>query len=555
MLDLVPCEAQSPSADLVLRHGKIATLDPNRPTATALAVRGERIVAVGDDASVEGHVGPATRVIDLEGKRAIPGFIEGHAHFLGLGEAKMVLDLSQAKSWDEIVGMVEQAARRTPPGHWIEGRGWHQAKWRSKPQPNVQGYPTHEKLSAATPTHPVLLTHGTGHMVLANAKAMELARVDRTTRDPAGGEILRDARGAPAGLFREAAAEIIGAATARTQTERSAAEIAQRRDEAIRRATEECLSLGITSFQDAGASLAEIDHFRQLAQRGQLGVRLWVMVQAPNRVLAEKLAQYRMIGVGHHRLTVRAIKVFIDGALGTHGAWLLEPYADFPGSSGLNTTSPEEIAETARLALSHDFQLCVHAIGDRANRQTLDLFADALGREPSNDVRWRIEHAQHLDPADIPRFARLGVIAAMQGCHATSDAPFVIQRLGERRAREGAYAWRSLLSAGALIVNGSDAPVEPVDPIASFYASVTRKLPDRSAFFPEQRMTRDEALRSYTLDAAYAAFEEKLKGSLVPGKLADIAILSHDLLTVPEEKILETRVVMTIVGGCVVYTR
>jgi predicted amidohydrolase YtcJ len=280
------------------------------------------------------------------------------------------------------------------------------------------------------------------------------------------------------------------------------------------------------------------------------------MIGEVNEVLKRRLPQYRIVGLGDHHLTVRAIKRFIDGALGTHGAWMLEPYVDLPRSSGLNTLPLESLAETAELAMRHDFQLCVHAIGDRANRQTLDLFERTLQKHPEKrDLRWRIEHAQHLSPVDIPRFHRLGVIAAMQAVHATSDAPFVVTRLGERRSREGAYAWRSLLDAGAVIVNGTDAPVEEVDPIRSFYASVTRRLESGATFFPEQRMTRLEALRSYTASPAYAAFEESLKGSLTPGKLADIVVLSEDILSAPEEKVLQARVLYTIVGGKVLLDR
>jgi predicted amidohydrolase YtcJ len=325
-------------------------------------------------------------------------------------------------------------------------------------------------------------------------------------------------------------------------------------DEAIRLATEECLSHGVTTFHDAGESFGTIDRFKQLAARGELAVRLCVMIGESNDALAERLPEYRIVGFGNHHLTVRAIKRFIDGALGVHGAWLLEPYDDLPESRGLNTTPVDSIRRTARLAAEHGFQLCVHAIGDRANRVTLDVFEEVFKEHPAKtDLRWRIEHAQHLDPADVPRFERLEVIASMQGVHATSDAPFVVERLGTERARTGAYAWRTLLESGAVISNGTDAPVEDVDPIQCFYASVTRRLADGTTFFPEQRMTRREALRSYTIDAAYAAFEEDLKGSLTPGKLADVVVLSHDIMTVPEKEILQTRVLYTIVGGKVLY--
>ncbi|MDH3479994.1 MAG: amidohydrolase family protein, partial [Gemmatimonadota bacterium] len=321
-------------------------------------------------------------------------------------------------------------------------------------------------------------------------------------------------------------------------------------------AIEEVLSKGITSFQDAGVGFATLDLYRAMVDEGSMGVRMWAMIRAPNQRLADGLAAARTVDYGDHRLTVRAIKVSVDGALGPHGAWLLEPYTDLPTSRGLNTSPIDALNETARLALQHDYQLCVHAIGDRANREVLNVYERAFGTAPDKrDLRWRIEHAQHLHPNDIPRFGQLGVIAAMQGIHATSDGPWVIPRLGEQRSREGAYVWRSLWDSGAIVTNGTDAPVEDVDPIASYYATVSRKLKDGSVFFPEQRLSRMEALQSYTSSNALAAFEESIKGSLTPGKLADITVLSKDILTIPEDEIPTTTVDYTIVGGIVMYAR
>jgi predicted amidohydrolase YtcJ len=316
------------------------------------------------------------------------------------------------------------------------------------------------------------------------------------------------------------------------------------------------LANGITTFHDAGASFEDVDLFRQLVDAGELPVRLYVMLSEGNQQLAERIADYRLIGYGDNRLTVRAIKRLIDGALGSHGAWLLEAYDSLPSSTGLNTEPVDVLKETARLAVEHDFQLCTHAIGDRGNRETLDIYSEALA--PTGDTsarRWRIEHAQHIHPDDIPRFGELGVIAAMQGIHCTSDGPWVVKRLGEERARTGAYVWRELLETGAVISNGTDAPVERVDAIASFHATVTRRTASGETFFADQRMTREEALGSYTLAGAYAGFEEDLKGSLEAGKLADITVFSQDILTVPEEEILSTKVDYTIVGGEVVYQR
>jgi predicted amidohydrolase YtcJ len=540
--------------ELVLRGGKIVTMDQSRPQATALAARGQRIVAVGTDDEIRQHIGDSTRVIDLGGKLAIPGFIEGHGHFTGVGEARMVLDLSRAESWDEVVQLVARAAANTPPGKWIHGRGWHQGKWTSPPQPNVEGYPKHDKLSQVSPNHPVWLRHGTGHMSFANAKAMELAGIARTTQAPNGGEILRDGEGDAVGVFRETAQDLFDRALA---TDRSQLTPAERTAEAMRAfelANAECLSKGITSFQDAGSSFATIDRLRLFAEQGRLGVRLWVMTNASNRQLAEKLLKYRWIGLADGHLTVRGIKRMFDGALGTHGAWMLEPYDDLPTSRGLNTASIESLARTADLAQEHDFQLCVHAIGDRANREVLNLFEKVASATPEfARLRWRIEHAQHLHPADMPRFKPLGVIASMQANHATSDGPFVIDRLGVERARQGAYVWKNLLDAGAIVTNGTDAPVEDVNPLGSFHAAVTRRMRNGQQFFPEQCMTREQALRSYTLDAAYAAFEEEGKGSLTSGKLADIVVLSKDILTVDAEEIPSARVLYTIVGGKIMY--
>ena len=548
--------ADNQPADLVLHGGKIVTVDADRPQVESLAARGGKIVALGTDEEVKPLIGPKTRVIDLAGRLAVPGFIEGHGHFVGLGHSMQILDLTKAKTWEDIARQVAAAARTAPPGRWITGRGWHQSKWTKKPAPDVEGYPTHDLLSEAAPNHPVLLTHASGHALVANAMAMRLANVDASTSDPAGGEILHDAAGEPSGVFRETAQGLIYRAHSVALNKLPAAKHRAELLASIRLAGRECLKHGVTSFQDAGSSLATIDVFRALAKDGKLPVRLWVMVGDSNARMAAGLARARVVGAGDNFLTVRGIKRSIDGALGSHGAWMLEPYNDLPQSRGLNTSSLRSLRETARLAIANDYQLCVHAIGDRANRETLDLFADVFKKHPSEKSRrWRIEHAQHLHPDDIPRFAKLGVIASMQGIHCTSDAVFVTRRLGERRAAQGAYVWQSLLKSGAVVTNGSDVPVEPISPIASFYASVTRRLDRGATFFPKQKMTRQQALHSYTAAGAYAAFEEDIKGTLAVGKLADVVVLSEDIMTVPEEKIRGAKVDLTIIGGRVVYER
>ena len=544
---------QQPS-DLVLTNGKIVTVETAASQAQAVAVRGDRIDAIGSNAEVRRYIGASTQVIDLEGQLVIPGFIEGHGHFTGVGEAELQLKLMKTRGWDEIVAMVAEAVKTAKPGQWIRGRGWHQEKWTTKPDPNVEGFPTHHSLSAVSPDNPVYLTHASGHASFANAKAMELSNLTRSTPNPAGGEILKDAKGDPIGVFRETASRLIRTGTG--EPPRTADEDAARARKVLELASREVLSKGVTSFQDAGSSLATVDLMKAMVDEGTIGVRLWVMLRQPNQTLAPNLARYRMVDYGNGHLTVRAIKHSIDGALGSRGAWLLEPYSDAPDSAGLNTTSAETIRETAKLAVQHGYQMCVHAIGDRANRETLDIFEEAFKANPDKtDLRWRVEHAQHLHPSDIPRFGRLGVIASMQGVHCTSDAPYVPARLGARRSAEGAYVWKSLMASGAVVSNGTDAPVEDVDPIASFYSTISRKLPDGRVFYAAQRMNRAEALRSYTLSGAFAAFEEHSKGSLRVGKYADMVVLSQDIMTIPEAQIPKTHVVYTIVGGKIRYKR
>ena len=546
--------AQRP-ADLVLRGGKIVTGDARFGDVQALAARGGRVVSVGSDEAIAAQVGPQTVVIDLAGKTAIPGFIEGHGHFTGIGAAKQVLDLMHVRSWEEVVGMVAEAVVKAEPGAWILGRGWHQEKWDKAPAGAVEGFPTHQSLSAVSPENPVRLTHASGHACFANQKAMEMADIDASTENPAGGEILKDEEGQPIGVFRETAQRLVSGVRRAGSVRRSRKDRVADLRHSIELAEQECLAKGVTSFQDAGSSFWTVDVLRDMAEQGELRVRLWVMIRESNGRLARLLPQYRMVGVGDNHLTVRAVKRSIDGALGPRGAWLLDPYADLPESTGLNTASVASVTETARLAAAHGYQVCVHAIGDRANREVLDIFEKVLGQTGLVDHRWRIEHAQHIAAPDIPRFGTLGVIASMQGVHCTSDAVYVLARLGEERAAEGAYVWQKLMQSGALVTNGTDAPVEDVDPIASFHATVTRKMPDGRVFFGGQRMSRVEALASYTINAARAAFEEDLKGTLVPGKLADVVVLSRDIMTCPDDEILGTEVLYTIVGGAVRYQK
>jgi len=548
--------ASSPSqADLVLRDGRVITMDPARPQAEALAVAGEQIVAVGSDSEIDAYVGDSTHVIDLEGQLVVPGLIEGHGHFMSLGASLMQLDLRPARDWDEIVGMVADAVGRAEPGAWIVGRGWHQDKWDRPPEPAVEGLPVHHSLSEVSPHNPVMLIHVSGHGVFVNARALQLTGVSRDTPDPAGGELVRDERGEPTGMLRESAQDLARTAVAEYRGRRSAEEVESELRRQVELAGAEALANGITSFHDMGESFETIDLLEQLAGEGKLPIRLYVHVEEPSEVMAERLADYRMIGYGDGFLTVRAIgERVLDGALGTHGGWLLEPYSDLPRSTGFNVIPVAEIRRSAELAAQHGYQMAIQGIGDRAVRELLDIYEDVFARYPAQgDFRWRIEHCQVIHPDDLPRFAELGVIASVRGVFATSDGPWVIDRLGEERARERGYLYQDLFRSGAVVVNGTDPPVEDIDPIANFYRSVTRMMEDGSVFFPEQRMTREQALASYTVNPAYAAFEEDLKGTLSVGKLADITVLSRDIMTIPEEEILETEVVHTIIAGKVRY--
>ncbi len=545
---------ESRSANLVLRNGAIVTMNEEIPSATAVAMTGDRISWVGDESGIESWIGPETKVVDLAGRLAVPGLIEGHAHFLGLGMSRLGLDLTDTNSWDEVIARVAEATREVPPGTWIVGRGWHQSKWNVPVEPSVRGFPVHDALSAVSPDHPVLLSHASGHATFANAKAMAEAGVDAQTDSPPGGEILRLADGQPTGLFVENAELIMdNAYTGWLESMTEEQQVARVR-QAIRLANEESVRFGITTFQDAGASPATIETYKRAISDGDLDVRLWVMLSQAHAT-PDTLDAVRLIDGLDHRLTVRAVKAYADGALGTRSAWLLEPYEDEPGSTGHNTVPVERIREVADLALLHGYQLCTHAIGDRANREVLDVYEAAFAANPdaARDARFRIEHAQIIHPDDVPRFAPLAVVAAMQGIHSISDGPWTPDRLGPERTRDRAFPFRDLLDEGVIVLNGTDAPVESVDPIASYYGMVTGRTVGGDVFNPHQLITREEGLRAYTIDAAFGAHEEDDRGSIEAGKLADVTVLSRDILSVPEEEIPGTRVVLTIIGGRIVW--
>lgn len=545
-------------ADLVLRGGKISTLDPAIGDAEALAVRGYKILAVGSNAEISAYIGTATRVIELNGRLAIPGFIEGHGHYLSLGRARQILDLTQVANYAEIVNLVAVAVDSAEPGAWIFGRGWHQEKWDRVPDGAVEGNPINDSLNDIAPNNPVYLGHASGHASFANAAALAIAGIDDDTPDPPGGMIVRGRDGTATGLLRETAQRLVGTAVAAYESRLTQEQTEQVMRERARLAGREAVANGITSFHDAGASFATIDFFKVLEAEGALPIRLYTMVRGQsNQEMAEKLPQYLMVAEGDDFLTVRSIKRQIDGALGAHGAWLLEPYEDMPSTPGLVLEAVEDIERAAEIALEHGFQVNTHAIGDRANRETLDIYERVFERAnvDGRELRWRIEHAQHIDPADVPRFGQLGVIVSMQGIHCASDGPWIPSRLRAERSKITSYPWRDLLDTGALIGNGTDVPVESINPIASYYASVSRVTITGEKFNPEHVMTRMEALRSYTINNAIAAFEEDLKGTLTPGKLADIVVLSQDILTVGEEEIPHTEIDLTIIGGEVKHQR
>jgi len=545
------------TADLVLRGGRVVTVDEALPEAQAVAIRGDRIMFVGSDSEAEAYTGRETEVIDLAGRLAIPGFIEGHGHLMGLGQSRLQLDLMATASYQDLIDLVAEAVADAQPGEWIVGRGWHQSKWDPAPDPAVRGFQTHQALSEISPENPVLLRHASGHASFANALAMELAGVTADTPDPAGGEIIRDEAGQPTGIFVETASGLVSAAYSASRDNMTTEDLEAESMRALLLAQEEAFSKGVTSFQDAGVGVGTLEMYRRAIDDGDLKLRVWAMVSASVPNLAEVLPAVRVVGHGEDRLTVRAIKAYSDGALGSRGAWLLDPYDDDPGNTGHNTVPLEEIEAVARLALQHEYQLCTHAIGDRANQAVLDIYATAFAGMPdaAKDARFRIEHSQILDPLDVPRFADLGVVAAMQGIHAISDGPWTPERLGEQRTLDRAFQFRDLIDAGVTVMNGTDTPVEDVNPIPSYYGTVVGRMNNGEVLNPDQLMTRMEGLEAYTINAAYGAYEEFSKGSITPGKLADIVVLSQDILEIPEEQILDTRVDVTVVGGEVVYTR
>lgn len=542
-------------ADSVVTNAFVFTVNDALPQAEAVAIKEGRIIAVGSATEIEKYIGDKTEVIDAQGQFLMPGFIEGHGHIHGMGSSLVELNLMQVKNWEEVVALVADAVSRAKPGEWIIGRGWHQEKWDKVPAPAYLGYPYHESLDKVSPDNPVLLVHASGHSSFVNDQALKAAGIGSKTPSPAGGDIVKDRNGKLVGVLEETAQGLVSQAYKKWLDLQPKEQIKERWRQGIALAEEECLRKGVTSFQDAGSSFEQVKWLKELAEKNALRIRHWVMVRESNHRLRTSDVALPIMGIGNDHLTVKAVKVSLDGALGSYGAWLLDSYSDRKGWVGQNTYNIDSLKAIADFCWSGNLQLCVHAIGDRANREVIDIYASQIQAGPSKDHRWRVEHAQHVHPEEIPRFKKWNVIASMQSVHCTSDAPFVVKRLGEERAASGAYMWRAFLDAGVVVNNGTDVPVEDVDPFACLYAAVTRKQKNGQSFYPAQSMTRKEALYSYTMANAYASFEEKTKGSIEKGKWADLILLDRNLLTCGEEDILRTNVLMTMVNGQVQFQK
>jgi predicted amidohydrolase YtcJ len=540
-------------ADTIIINGTVYTVDENMPMAEAMAIQDGKILFVGSNDSAKLFADSKTEVIDAEGHFVMPGFIEGHGHIHGLGDFLRDINLMTVANWDEALHRLDSAIKLAKPGEWIIGRGWHQEKWDNAPAQNHLGYPYKSTLDSISPNNPVLLTHASGHSVYVNSKALDLAEVTTETPNPDGGDIVKDPAGNIVGVLEERAMGLVRGPYRDYVMLQTDEQRKNKWRKGIELAEDECIKKGITSFVDAGSSFEQMKWMEELAKNNQLKIRHWMMLRESLENLNANASRLPLINAGNGFLTIKSVKVSLDGALGSYGAWLLEPYSDRVGFMGQNTFNIDTLRAIAEYCWTNGLQLCVHAIGDRANRETINIFAEQIAKDPTRNHRWRVEHAQHVNPSEIPRFAQFGIIASMQGVHCTSDAPYVPKRLGDERSRTGAYMWKGFLDAGVLVNNGTDVPVEDADPIPNFYSSVTRKTKDGTAFYPAQSMSREEAIYSYTMANAIAQFEEKDKGSLTPGKYADIVMLSKNLVSCGEEEILETKVLMTMIGGKVKY--
>jgi predicted amidohydrolase YtcJ len=542
-LSISACQQSGP--DLVLLNAHIVTIDPQRPSAEAVAVRGDRIVWVGTTAEANQKFPHPSRSLDLGGATVLPGITDAHTHLINLGESYLKINLKDVPTEEEIVERVRQRVAASSPGEWILGWGWDEGKWASR-------YPTNEGLNRVAPNNPVFLVGLHTFAAWANQKALELAGIDKATRDPEKGKIIRDEKtGEPTGILMNSAQDLV------------ARHIPPLTLDQVKKALElgaaECVRNGLTAIHEAGTTPVMIEAFRELIREGRLPLRVYAMLDgADERLMEEWFAKGPEIDSVNHRLTIRSVKLFADGALGSRGALLFKPYSDAPQTSGVATMSEDAIYRMTRRCLERGFQVATHAIGDAANHMVLNAYERALKEVPgATDARLRVEHVQVIAPADVPRFAKLGVIASMQPVHCTSDMGWAEQRLGPERIK-GAYAWRSVLATGAHVPTSSDFPGETLNPFLGMYAAVTRQDAQgrpEGGWHPEQRMTLQEVLRGYTVEAAYAEFEEGVKGAVKEGMLADFTVISEDITKPPATRMLSVQVLKTIVGGKVVYEK
>jgi predicted amidohydrolase YtcJ len=543
---LAPAAPKIAPADLVLKNGNIYTVNDARPKAEAVAIKGDRIVFVGSNRGAQAYVGRDTRVVDLNGKTVVPGMTDAHHHLFGVGFREITLNLEGINSLDDFLAKVKTRVDQASPGEWVTGRGWIETFWK----PPV--FPTRADLDKIAPNNPVFLDRADGHGAVANSAALKIAGVDKNTPNPFGGEVSKDQSGEPNGMLLDAAQDLV--------QRHIPGPTAEQTERALLLGVKRNIELGWTQVQDAGGSYAEVALLRKLYAEGKLKLRVYRALSAPGKEAQRLFSEGPILGEHGHRLTVRTVKLYADGSLGSRSAALLEPYSDKPETSGFLTIKEEQLRPFLEEALRKGVQVETHAIGDRGNRFILDAYEKAfkavpVGERKIREPRWRIEHSQIINPADVPRFAKLGVIPSMQPSHAIGDLHFAPSRLGVKRLA-GAYAWASLIRSGSIIPGGSDAPVERGEPMIEFYAAVARK--DMKGFsgegwHPEEAVTRAQALKMFTIWPAFAAFEEKLRGSIEVGKLADFTILSADIMKIPEMEILKTRCVMTVIGGEIVY--
>jgi hypothetical protein len=548
VLSLVVVHPKVETADTVFKNGNVYTVNERQPRAQAIAVKAGRIIFVGSNADAKKYEGKETRVVDLQGHTVVPGLTDSHNHLIGVGQREMTLNLEGTSSLEDFLAKVKARVDRAKPGEWITGRGWIETFWK----PPV--FPTRQDLDRVAPDNPILLRRADGHGAVVNSAALKVAGIDRNSPNPFGGEISKDKTGEPNGMLLDSAQGLV--------TKHIPATTEADIEQAVLLGVKREIELGWCQVQDAGGSYDEVALYRKLYEAGKIKLRIYKAVYGPTKDSQRLLREGASVGANDNHLTVRTIKVVLDGALGSRGAALLEPYSDKPDTSGFLTQKEEELLPMLEEALRQGIQVETHAIGDRANRTILDLYEKAMAAVPPEqrkirEPRWRVEHAQIVNPVDIPRFAKLGVIPSMQPSHAIGDLHFAPSRLGIKRL-EGAYAWQSFIKSGVIVPGGSDAPVERGEPMIEFYAAVARK--DQKGFsgegwHPEQAVSREQALKMFTLWPATAAFEEKLKGSIEVGKLADLTVLSADIMKIPEMEILKTQCLMTVIGGEIVYER